>query len=146
MEEYQNLHSLIKLFGDSIFFVGRADDTRVAKIESMLSVKLPNSYIWFLKHYGHGGVPGVEILGNGLAEIPSCVRASFFWQKNGLPTNFVVIEDSGADYVVCLDTSRVKNGECPVVDWEYGVGVGKWYYETFFDYLAARLKESFNLQ
>lgn len=142
MDKINHLIDLLSRFGNDTYFVGKANNLLIELIEKLLSLKIPESYKWFLEMYGHGGVTGLEINGNGLANVPSCVSASLNWREFGLPEYLLVIEDSGSDFIFCLDTSRMVNGECPVVDWEQGLGVGKIYYETFLDYFKARLEES----
>jgi antitoxin YobK len=137
----ETIEELIKQADDS-FFIGKANEARINVIEQLLSVPLPESYKWFLAELGHGGISGVEILGNGLAEIPACVRSTYTWRKYGLPVFLVVIEDEGTDWIYCLDTSKMENGECPVVDWEQNRGIGQERYETFIDFFIARIKES----
>jgi hypothetical protein len=141
----EKVEQLITSIGKDSFFVGKAEPKRILEIENQLMNVLPNSYKWFLENFGHGGIYGVEILGNGLAEKPSCLSATENWREFGLPGYLVVIEDSGTDYIYCLDTSRIKNEECPVVDWEQGEGIGQIYFETFLDFFEQRLKESLNL-
>ena len=134
------LVELIKKWGDKTFFVGEADANRIGKIEQMLGVKLPESYKWFLNKYGHGGVFGVEIFGSGLAEIPSCVSSTISWREFGLPEYLVVIEDDGADWIYCLDTSSMVDNECPVVDWAQGEGIGKKKFTNFIEFLLQRFE------
>ena len=80
---------------------------------------------------------GVEILGGGLAQIPSCVERTKDWRQYGLPEKLVVVEDNG-EWQYCLDTENMKDGECSVVDWEQGVGIGKKKYSDFYEFLAQR--------
>ncbi len=140
----KEIEKLIISAGNGAFFVGKSDSQKVLEIENQLMLLIPESYQWFLKEFGHGGIFGVEILGNGLAETPSCVKPTKNWRKFGLPNHLLCVEDSGTDYIYCLDTSRMRNGECPVVDWEQGEGIGQIYFETFLDFFEQRLKESSN--
>lgn len=130
---------LINKVSDNALFVGKADEPRIKEIEYSLNVTLPESYKWFLRELGHGGVSGIEILGNGLGKIPSCVRSTNFWRKYGLPAFLVVIEDEGEDWIYCLDTSKLSNNECPVVNWEQNAGIGNIYFAAFHDFFGARL-------
>lgn len=135
------IKNIIDSVGNNALFVGKADEKRILEIEGLLEVKLPNSYKWFLKEYGHGGINGFDILGNGLAPLPSCVRATLNWRKHGLPKNFVVLEDTETDWMYCIDTSKMENGECPVVDWGIFDGLTRTTYDTFFDYFIYMLEE-----
>lgn len=140
--EKETFEEILKIAPDDAYFVGKADDVRIEDIERRLEVKLPESYKLFLKELGGGGVSGVEFIGNGLGEIPYCVKSTMGWRPYGLPASLVVVEDEGDDWIYCLDTSRLREGECPVVDWEQGEGIGKKYYETFLDFFKARIEES----
>jgi len=61
------------------YFVGKANGARIKEIEYQLGVVLPDSYKWFLMEFGHGGVSGFEIFGNGLERVmnfePSMVNS-----------------------------------------------------------------------
>ncbi len=141
----KHIEQLLELLDNKVFFVGQANKGRVEQIETQLSLTLPDSYKWFLQYFGHGGGYGVEILGNGLAETASCVETTLDWRNYGLPASMVVVEDEGIEWIYCLDISRMKNGECPVVDWEQRDGIGKEYFETFLEFFASRLKDSLDM-
>jgi hypothetical protein len=136
----KSIFGLIEKAGSKAFFVGKADDKKIAEIEQLLGITLPESYKWFLREFGHGGIPGLEIYGNGLAKISSCVHYTTEWREFGLQEHFVVVEDVD-EWLYCLDTSRLCNGECPVVDWVQGEGIGQEYYETFFIFFEKQIKE-----
>ena len=137
MVEKEQLTELIRRIGNSAFFVGKADDLIIQQIETKLNVILPVSYEWFLREFGHGGMMRVEILGNGLSLNPSCVTETEFFRESGLPMHLVVIENVG-EWIFCLDTSRMVENECPVVDWDSIRGLGNIYYETFLDFIYER--------
>ncbi len=139
------IKQLVKEIGNGAFFVGKADDSKIHEIEIELGVKLPNCYKWFLKEYGHGGVTGTEIIGNGLAAIPACISATKDWRNFGLQNYLVVIEDEGTDWIICLDTSRMESDECPVVDWKQNCGIGKEYFKTFLVFFEERLREALSI-
>jgi antitoxin YobK len=140
-----NISKEIIALSDNVSFVGKADETRIDLIEKELQILLPESYKWFLKEYGLAILPGFVILGNGLSNVPACVETTLSWRKYGLPESLVVIEDDGTDWIYCLGTSRIKNGECPVVDWEQNKKRGQDCFESFLHFFRARLKESINL-
>jgi hypothetical protein len=140
----ETIEQLIQNANGDVFFAGKAGETKVKEIETLLSVTLPDSYKWFLKELGHGGVSGLEIIGNGLGEIPACVKSTKSWRAHGLPLSLVVIEDEGTDWIYCLDTYRLSDDECPVVDWTPNEGIGKEVYTTFFDFFRTRLEETIN--
>ncbi|PGW03287.1 hypothetical protein COD90_29470 [Bacillus cereus] len=122
------------------FFVGALDDNKINNIEKKLDVKLPDSYKWFLKEYGTGGVFGVEMFGGGLLDAPTCVRETEEWREYGLPMEFVVIQNYGAG-VYCLDTSRLVDNECPVIDWEQDEEDGINEYKNFYTFLVEKFSK-----
>ena len=61
-------------------------------------------------------------------------KSTFEWGRTygyNLMILLVMLRTQRTDYIYCLDTSRMKNEECPVVDWEQGEGIGQIYFETF---------------
>jgi antitoxin YobK len=129
-------------FGIKIHKFTKVDYGQINNIEKDLMVSLPNSYKWFLSEYGLLIMPGYIILGTGLDKTAACVKSTLDWREYGLPQEFVVIEDGGNDWIFCLDTSQMVEGECPVVDWWQGDGVGKESFPTFFDFLEVVLCHS----
>lgn len=134
-----NRNTIVELINNSAkkFFVGALDNNKINAIEERLNISLPESYKWFLKEYGTGGVFGVEIFGGGLRETPTCVRETEEWRKYGLPKDFVVIQNYGGG-VYCLDTSRFNNNECPVIDWEQDDQGGLNGYDNFYLFLEEK--------
>lgn len=122
------------------FFVGALDSTKISSIEAKLNVKLPESYKWFFGGIWNWWCYRVEILGGGLRDIPTCVRETIYWRGYGLPEEFVVIENFGTG-VYCLDTLKIENGECPVVDWDQGECVGSQEYDDFLSFLIERFSK-----
>ena len=137
-----NKEAVIELINNAPkkFFVGALDDSKISDIEKRLNVKLPESYKWFLLEYGTGGVFGIEIFGGGLREVPTCVRETEEWREYGLPMEFVVIQNYGSG-VYCLDTSRLANNECPVIDWEQDDEDGINEYENFYTFLVEQFSK-----
>ncbi|MCG3088324.1 SMI1/KNR4 family protein [Sporosarcina cyprini] len=137
-----NKEAVIELINNAPkkFFVGALEDSKISDIEKRLNVKLPESYKWFLREYGTGGVFGIEIFGGGLREVPTCVRETEEWREYGLPMEFVVIQNYGSG-VYCLDTSRLANNECPVTDWEQDNENGINEYENFYTFLVEQFSK-----
>lgn len=100
-----------KVFEDA-FLLTKPSDEDIKKAEQELRFKIPESYIWFLKQYGHGGF-FFEFLGYGLNGSALFVRETLKQRKNGLPANLLVIENCD-EYVVCINTD---NGN--IVSWSH---------------------------
>lgn len=122
-------------------FTGGVNDNRISEIETMLNVRLPESYKWFIKEYGHGGIGGIEILGVSKAEIPSCVKETQKYRQYGLPEYFVVVENCD-EWLYCLDLSQLANGECRVVDWDRKGNIGIRSYNSFEEFLEDRFNDA----
>lgn len=131
---------IIKEVSEPDDFTGGVDALRITNVEQMLKVKLPESYKWFLSSYGHGGIGGIEILGVSRAEIPACVRVTEKYRQFQLPEKFVVVENCD-EWLYCLDTSQLVDGECPVVDWDRQENIGIRSYKSFDDFLQDRFTD-----
>ncbi|MED3910561.1 SMI1/KNR4 family protein [Peribacillus simplex] len=136
---YSELQVFIKEYGKDDDFTGGVSDEKVKETEIKLKVPLPESYKWFLRNYGYGGIFGVEIIGYGLTG-PAVVDATKGHQKYyDLIGGLVVIEDID-EFAYCLDTNKMKDGECPVIMWDNQEGYGRTLADNFLDYLIERLE------
>ena len=105
-----------------VYFCGGTSTENVLKFSDELGVELPASYKNFLMEFGAGGVGVYNVKGIEKDDFSSMVN----WTKKyreliGLPKYYVVVSYRGADdleFLICLDTSRMKNGECPVVKYD----------------------------
>lgn len=137
--KYSALQEFIKQFGENDDFTGGVSDEKVRETEQKLQVLLPESYKWFLKNYGSGGSFGIGIIGYDFVG-PSVVTATKDHQKYyGLIDGLVVIEDID-EFAYCLDTNKMKDGECPVIMWDNQEGYGRTLAVNFLDYLIERLE------
>ncbi|MDM5221315.1 SMI1/KNR4 family protein [Peribacillus sp. NJ11] len=136
---YSELQVFIKEYGKDDDFTGGVSDEKVKETEIKLKVPLPESYKWFLRNYGYGGIFGVEIIGYGLTG-PAVVDATKGHQKYyDLIGGLVVIEDID-EFAYCLDTNKMKDGECPVIMWDNHEGYGRTLADNFLDYFIERLE------
>lgn len=87
-------------------------------IQQMLNIKFPNSYHWFLKQYGSGGLDGMDIHGCETTAADSSVvyHTKSYRETYNLPEQYIVLNDIDGT-MTCLDTNQMKDGECPVVFW-----------------------------
>lgn len=96
------------------FFSGGSNNRRIDYIEEQLNLKLSESYKWFLKTFGSGGIYSIYILGDDKNTPPEVITETQRIQKYyGLSKSCVVIQNYG-EFVYCLDTSKMFNNECPV--------------------------------
>src|SRR5699024_10904893 len=120
-------------------FTGGVDKRQVNYIQDTLNIKLPESYKWFLYNYGSGGLYGVDILGVAKSNISTVVIETEKYRDLKMSENLVVIEDI-VQYAYCLNTSKMKNIECPIIVWvkKEELVVFKTA-ENFFDFLFQEL-------
>ncbi|MBF6614712.1 MAG: SMI1/KNR4 family protein [Chloroflexi bacterium] len=112
---------IIDLNLDLADFVGPIPFEEVWVAENLLGVTFSDSYREFLQRYGAGSFAGLPVYGLGVPDdtLPSVVFATNALRKSDdfFPGDLVVIQDSGQGDLLCLATSRLKDGECPVVQW-----------------------------
>lgn len=149
-QQISNLIEQITENGEKVQWFGGADDKAVAGLEKALGVKLPPSYVAFLKKFGGGGGCLPEI--SGIAankpfkkrrhDYPASVYHDTLHLRENLggPNHHVVVWALEEWDYWCLDTSKPGNdGECPVVS---GGGKRKWKkaHDTFHEFLVMYLE------
>jgi hypothetical protein len=138
---YSKLHEFIKTNRKEAYFTGGVSDEKVQETEIILQVPLPDSYKWFLRNYGSGGIFGVDIIGYGLTG-PAVVDATKDYQKYYKLIDGIVVIESVDEFAYCLDTNKMQNGECPVILWDNQEGYGFTAADNFLDYLIESLEEA----
>lgn len=138
---YSELQEFIKENRQDAYFTGGVSDEKVQETEIKLQVLLPDSYKWFLRNYGYGGIFGVEIIGYALNG-PAVVDATKEYQKYYKLIDGIVVIENVDEFAYCLDTNKMKNGECPVIMWDNQEGYGRKVADNFLDYLIESLKEA----
>lgn len=102
-------------------YTGGISEDKILKIEQDLQVTLPDSYKWFLRNYGSGGVYGIDLLGYDFGGASVVETTREYREYRELPSGLVVVEH--VDFFgYCLDTNKMNSErECPVVIWsEFG--------------------------
>ncbi|MGA9396677.1 MAG: SMI1/KNR4 family protein, partial [Anaerolineaceae bacterium] len=111
-------------------------------IEDWLNGSLPESFKWFLRQYSLLMMPNYIIFGVGNNDEPACLKLTVGIRESGLPAPYVVVENDNDGRIICLDTSRMKDGECPVIGWEVKGGAVKDLYPDFYALLEAKLTDT----
>lgn len=111
---------IIRLISDNYdkgIFCSSIADKVIEDIERDLDLVLPESYKWYIKKYGCGGI-GIDIYGVTKTDRKLVVEETLRYKNKGLPQNLVVIADVG-EYIYCLDLRTKDREDCPIVSWSY---------------------------
>lgn len=118
--DFETVEKFIEKYNDGDF-TGGISEKKINSIEEQLHVVLPESYKWFLRKYGSGGIFGINILGYGLVSASVVETTKEYKKYYGLSDGIVVIVHVDA-FAYCLDTNKMINGECPVISWDVDSG------------------------
>ena len=134
--ELENIVQQNHAIFDNAFLGKRATDKEILQAEQKLGVKIPAPFVWFLKEFGSGGY-WFDFIGytkNGKAQF---VEETFNQRENGLPENFLVIEDCD-EFYHCLDTSNGK-----IASWSQYDNDGVIYrFDNFYDFFRDNLENA----
>ncbi|NLS88072.1 SMI1/KNR4 family protein [Bacillus subtilis] len=138
-------YSKVKTFFDenkeNSILTGGVTEDQIREIEEDLNVTLPDSYKWFLTEYGSGGAYGTMILGYDSHGAEVVEQTNEYKKYYNLSDGLVVIEYVD-EFSYCLDTNKMKEGECPVILWDNQEGYGKQVGSTFLEFLIEELEET----
>jgi hypothetical protein len=148
MDRFEHVATLIRQHTPSDWLNGGVGTAEIDQCEERLGVRLSNSYRWFLREFGigcfpeeiygihHGPLPGFKLEYHTHAEQHEC--------EPPLPHHLVPFSPDGWGNHYCLDTSRLSEGECPVVFWNHEKGEGQQperTHPTFLDWLEEKALE-----
>jgi len=120
---FNQLRDTLRSYKDGIFGSG-ATVGDINKAEHVLGVRFPNSYNAFLMEFGWGGIRPIVLYGLG-ADIPDyldLVQVTLSEREDMEPAlhkHLVPLLNDGFGNHYCLDTSKMSEGECPVVFWDH---------------------------
>lgn len=106
-------------------------EEEIKKAEMSLGFQIPDSYLWFLNEFDHGGF-FFEFLGYGLNGVALFVEKTLYEREFGLPKMLLVIEDLD-EYVNCIDTISNKIVSWSKHDRDDIIDVADNFYEHFID-------------
>ena len=132
------------------YFSGGVSDALIDKFSKKLGVQLPGSYKGFLKEFGAGGWGLFDVMGIEGDDFSSMVIETLKYRNLiNISPMFVVISYRRTDdyeFLTCLDTSRMNNGECPVVKYDMLKNTITDYQPTFDDAFNDGVMSVFNLR
>ena len=101
-----------------------ASDQEIVDVERAIGVQLPNSYKAFLATFGWARIDHDPLYGVG-PDVPrpyALVRHVISERTDcepAIPKHLVPFMNDGAGNHYCLETSYMRDGECPVVFWDH---------------------------
>jgi antitoxin YobK len=120
MNEFRKAMIIVEK-NDRADFDGPKDEKVINKAEKFLGLTFPTTYREFLKNLGCGGIGGMEFYGVIDENFENSGIPDAIWltnderQRSKLDSNLILIGQSIEGYYA-LDTTRMKDGECPVID------------------------------
>lgn len=124
---------------------GGVSKKRIEDAEKRLGVKFPLSYKEFLNTVGSGGVNGAVMYGLGDEKLYASVveKTEEARVKYGLKKGYVAVTNIGtrwAKWIICLDTTRMYEDECPIVKFEINKKEYREYKKNFNQLLNSDLE------
>ena len=130
------------------FWTGGVDKKLVDKVSKDMDIQFPVSYIEFLMSFGEGGLSGTYIFGIEDEDYSSVYKRTHeFRKKYNINKNWAVIAKESNNweaYILCLDTNRMKNGECPVIKYDYNNSEIEDFKENFYELFNYKCEVALN--
>ncbi|NRG46589.1 SMI1/KNR4 family protein [Bacillus sp. CRN 9] len=137
VETYLKAKQIIQTNEDSADFIGGRTNELIKLAEEKIGLKFTGLYLDFLQTFGVGSFGSQEIYGiiNDNFEnssVPDGVWYTLTERKEiNLPTNLLVIYDTGSDELFCLDFNQLdEKGEPKVVSFVPGIELESQKYEV----------------
>ena len=119
------------------YWTGGVDKSLISKFSEKLNVNFPKSYMEFLNKFGEGGICGTYYFGIKREDYASVYNKTIEYRNTyKINPKWIVISDESNEweaYILCLDTNRMKDGECPIVKYDYVHSEEEDYNENFYD-------------
>jgi hypothetical protein len=120
-------HMLNQLYKFSPEMLGLGEpivDDRLEAFEKVISYMLPDDFMYIMKKHNGFSLDGTEVYGidEGLrgSSLDIVYKFEHFEVADEMPVFFLPFSPDGRGNHYCLDLSRLKNGYCPVVFWQWG--------------------------
>jgi cell wall assembly regulator SMI1 len=145
-DRFENLAQLMREKAPEYGFGKGVGVEEVARCEEQLGVGLPKSYKQFLQSFGFarwpedvygvyvGSTPGLQVVWNTETERHEV--------EPEMPYYLIPFSPDGWGNHYCMDTSRLVDGECPVVFWNHELDEDQQppqTHTTFLDWLEERV-------
>lgn len=151
IEAYNEVKQII-LNDDIADFVGGRTSELINSAEEKLGLKFTGLYLNYLQTFGAGNFGAQEIFGIISNDIENSSVPDAIWytlterKESNLPSNLLIIYDTGSDVLFCLDYNQLdENREPKVVSFVPGVELESQTYEIiandFGDFLLDLVKQ-----
>jgi hypothetical protein len=147
-EKFEKAFSTLKDKREDDYMMPVTED-RIRGAEVELDVVFPDSYKVFLREIGSSYWPNYFIGLNPLPVPATDVISITFRQRQvdglPLPHYLIPIEDDGYGNYYCLDSSKMKDSECPVVFWNHDLSLDQtpeWIAASYIDWLYDQVNEA----
>lgn len=160
MSNYKKAKEIILEKEDLSDYIKNVSYELIEKAEKYLDIKFPNTYKRYLKDFGTLTFGATEIYGIINEDFINSSVPDAIWltmKKRGdfnLPEQFIQIYSVGEGTEFFLDTSKMKNNECPVVSMyvpnfledKFSEGLLTIEYNNFGDFLLDIIEEELEFQ
>lgn len=150
----ERINGVLGTDADSVSWQGPASEEAIDQVENALGVRLPNSFRTFLRLTGGGGFDCLSISSVPNEDPVTSSYGSVYgdtlhyreeWVPRPLPAHLVVIQrDADDNEPFCLDTSRLRDGECPVVLYYLNSGKAERVAPDFLSFYESYLQPHFD--
>ncbi|MGE7184041.1 SMI1/KNR4 family protein [Peribacillus sp. NPDC006672] len=152
VEAYQKAKQIILNDDDIADFIGGRSTELINLAEEKLGLRFTGLYLDYLQTFGAGNFGAQEIYGIISADFENSSVPDAIWytlterKEINLPSNLLVIYDTGSDELFCLDFNQLDDkGEPKVVSFVPGVELESQTYEKiandFGDFLLDLVKQ-----
>jgi cell wall assembly regulator SMI1 len=119
----KSLEELYK-FSSEILYLGKSiEDSRVENLEKEIGFKLSEDFKYIIKKHNGIILAGTEIYGLSSElrgkSIDEIYKFEHYEVENPMPKNFFPFSPDGQGNHYCLDLSKIENGICPVIFWQW---------------------------
>ncbi|MEG9462415.1 SMI1/KNR4 family protein [Bacillus amyloliquefaciens] len=123
------------------YFTRGISEKEIINIEKELQLHLPDSYKWFLRNFGSGGLYGIDILGYDFGGASVVETTEEYRNYYHLSDGLVILEDIDF-FAYALNTNKMNsNNECPVFIWDRVLGYQDKLADSFIEFFYRRLLE-----
>ncbi len=140
LENYNKAVDIMTKNQSKGYFAGPRSENVIRLAEQKLGVQFFGTYRCFLENYGAGNFGAQEIYGVisddfENSSVPDAIWYTITERKEiGLPSNLMVIYDTGSGEIFCLDFNQINDANEPaVISFVPGVDLEKQTYEKIAD-------------